>query len=102
MGIRMRVLRPGAIGDASLIGFVAHARRFRNALANGQVVAPARNADPMRQVIVNDRVDATLAMVFVGVVVALVVFSIRACVQGYRAEGWTTCELRAAQAVAAQ
>ena len=85
------------------IGFIAHARRFQAALDQGQVLAPARNLDQMRQIVTNDWVDATLAMVFVAVVVSMIVFSIRACMQAWRANNWTAHEIGGpAQPVAAQ
>jgi carbon starvation protein len=58
------------------VGFLAHARRFGNAVASGQVLAPAKSLDEMRRVIFNDYVDATLAAVFVAVVVATVVYGL--------------------------
>jgi carbon starvation protein len=75
------------------IGFLSHARRFSEALANGQLLAPAANMDEMRQVIVNDYVDAALAAIFVGVVVAMVVFGIRSCFEAWRAGTWTAHEV---------
>ena len=58
------------------VGFLAHARRFGNAVASGQVLAPAKSLDEMSRVIFNDYVDATLAAVFVAVVVATVVYGL--------------------------
>ncbi|MEO3471438.1 carbon starvation CstA family protein [Roseomonas sp. CAU 1739] len=86
------------------IGFLAHANRFQSAVAEGRVLAPARDMDQMRQVIVNDYVDAGLAMVFVCVVAAIIVFGIRSCLEAYRDTSWTAREVgaSAAQAAAAQ
>jgi carbon starvation protein len=75
------------------IGFVSHARRFSEALANGQILAPAGSLAEMQQVIVNDYVDAALSALFVGVVVAMVVFGIRSCLQAWRAGTWTAHEV---------
>lgn len=75
------------------IGFLSHARRFAAALADGQVLAPARDLDQMRQIVVNDTVDAALAAIFVGVVVAMVVFGIRSCLEAWRAGTWTAREV---------
>jgi carbon starvation protein len=74
------------------IGFLSHAGRFSEALATGQVLAPARNLDQMRQVVLNDYVDAALAALFVGVVVSMIAFGIRSCLEAWRAEGWTAHE----------
>ncbi|HEX8418040.1 MAG TPA: carbon starvation CstA family protein, partial [Methylobacterium sp.] len=38
------------------IGFLAHADRFSAALAEGKVLAPAKNIDQMNQIIFNDRI----------------------------------------------
>jgi carbon starvation protein len=61
--------------DAS-IGFIAHALKYGNALAAGQLLAPAKSAAEMTRIVVNDYIDATLAALFVAVVVATVVYAI--------------------------
>jgi carbon starvation protein len=58
------------------IGFVSHALVFSEAAKAGKVLAPAKNMDQMQQIILNDSVDATLAALFVAVVVAMVVYGI--------------------------
>ncbi|MBR0669576.1 carbon starvation CstA family protein [Neoroseomonas soli] len=86
------------------IGFLAHAARFQDAVAEGRVLAPARDMAQMQQVIVNDYVDAALALVFVCVVVSIIVFGIRSCFEAYRSQVWTAREVGGPrpQAVAAQ
>jgi carbon starvation protein len=74
------------------VGFIAHANLFQTAIDEGSVLAPARSLDQMRQVVFNDYVDAALAAVFIGVVLAMIAFGIRACMQAYRANGWTAHE----------
>ncbi|GJD63258.1 carbon starvation CstA family protein [Methylobacterium frigidaeris] len=74
------------------VGFLAHADRYATALAEGKVLAPAKSADQMRQIIFNDRIDAVLALVFVGVVVAIIAFGVRACLKAYRTDRWTAVE----------
>jgi carbon starvation protein len=56
------------------IGFLTHARKFGDALAAGQVLAPAKTLDQMTQIVINDYVDATLAAIFVGVVLSMVFY----------------------------
>ena len=56
------------------VGFVSHALKFSGALASGQVLAPAKTIEQMGRVIFNDYVDATLAALFVAVVVATVIY----------------------------
>ncbi len=46
----------------------------------------------MRQIVFNDRIDAVLALMFVAVVVAIVVFGALACLKAYRADRWTALE----------
>jgi carbon starvation protein CstA len=75
------------------IGFLSHAERFSEALSNGQVLAPARDIGEMRQILLNDYVDAALAALFVAVVVSMIIFGIRACLEAWRAENWTAHEV---------
>jgi carbon starvation protein len=58
------------------VGFISHAMKFGNALAANQVLAPAKTLDQMSRIIFNDYVDATLAAMFVAVVVAMVVYGV--------------------------
>jgi carbon starvation protein len=59
------------------IGFLAHANKFSDAAAKSQVLAPAKTLEDMQRVIFNDYVDATLAGLFMLVVVATIVFGLR-------------------------
>lgn len=54
------------------VGFLAHANIFNTAYASGKVLAPAKNLAQMKQVLINDYVDATLTAIFM--LVVLVVF----------------------------
>ncbi|GGY16860.1 carbon starvation CstA family protein [Paludibacterium paludis] len=58
------------------ISFLAHARKFSSAAAEGKVLAPAKNLAEMHQVIFNDYVDATLTALFMAVVISMLVFGI--------------------------
>jgi carbon starvation protein len=62
------------------ISFLAHARRFGGAMAEGKVLAPAKDMTQMGRIVFNDYVDATLCAAFMIVVVAMLVFGIRAVV----------------------
>ncbi|MGG5821478.1 carbon starvation CstA family protein [Falsiroseomonas sp. HW251] len=84
------------------IGFLSHASRFQDAIAEGRVLAPARSLDQMRQVVVNDYVDAALALLFIAVVVAIVAFGIRACLDAYRTHHWTAREVGGAAPAGAE
>jgi len=56
------------------VGFIAHASRFSNAIASGQVLAPAHSLGEMGRIVFNDYLDATLAAAFAAVVVAMVIY----------------------------
>ncbi len=60
------------------IGFLAHAEKFGTALANGEVLAPAKNIEEMNRIVFNDYVNATMASLLMALVVAMIVFGIRA------------------------
>lgn len=59
------------------VGFLAHADRYQTALEQGKLLAPAKSIDQMRQIIFNDYVDASLAFIFMLVVVSVLFFGIR-------------------------
>ena len=66
------------------VGFLAHAERYQNALAQSQVLAPAKTLDQVAQVVANDHLDAALALIFMGVVVTMLIFGIRSCLLAWR------------------
>ncbi len=74
------------------IGFLAHADRYATAAAEGKLLAPAKNAGQMSQIVLNDRIDAVLACLFIALVVAIAAFGIMACVKALRADRWTALE----------
>lgn len=83
------------------IGFLSHARKYGEALAAGEVLAPAKSAAEMSKIVSNDRIDAALCAVFIAVVLSMIWFGILACIKAYRADGWTARELNP-DAVAAE
>ncbi len=58
------------------IGFLSHADRFSAAMAEGKLLAPAKTAEEMGRVLVNDYVDAALTGLFMAVVIAMVIFGL--------------------------
>jgi carbon starvation protein len=64
--------------DDPKIGFIANARKFADAAARGEVLAPAKSMEDMSRVVLNNYIDAGLCALFVAVVVATVFFGIRA------------------------
>ena len=85
--------------DAS-VGFIAHALEYGNAAGAGQVLAPAKSAADMTRIIVNDYIDATLAAVFVLVVVATVIYGIISIRKALASPQTTAIEVGADSAVA--
>ncbi|HEY9236654.1 MULTISPECIES: carbon starvation CstA family protein [Phenylobacterium] len=83
------------------VGFLSHAAKYAEALAAGQVLAPAKSAAEMSKIVSNDRIDAALCAVFIAVVLSMIWFGVGACIKAYRAGGWTARELNP-DAVAAE
>jgi carbon starvation protein len=46
----------------------------------------------MSQIVFNDRIDAALAVLFVGLVISIAFFGIKSCIKAYRADRWTALE----------
>ncbi|MDR3397914.1 MAG: carbon starvation CstA family protein [Pandoraea sp.] len=74
------------------VGFLAHAAKYQAALADGKLLAPAKSVAQMQQIVFNDYVDATLAGVFMFVVVAVAVFGVRTIIVARRANKPTASE----------
>ena len=74
------------------IGFLAHAERFSDAIASGQVLAPAKTMETMERIVFNDYLNSTLACIFMLVVVSVLVFGVRVAMQAWRADRPTTRE----------
>ena len=74
------------------ISFVTHAQKLSAALAEGKLVAPAKSLDQMRQMIFNDYVDATLAGLFILVVVSITVYGLIAIARARRTDHPTVHE----------
>jgi carbon starvation protein len=74
------------------IGFLAHAAKYSDALARGEVLAPAKGVGQMRQVIFNDYVNASLCALFLVVVAAIVFYGVKAVAEARRSEAPTTRE----------
>jgi carbon starvation protein len=77
------------------VGFLTHARKFSDALARGEIPAPAKSVAEAKAVIFNDRVDAALCALFLAVVAAVLVYAVRACLEARRTEGVTVREIGA-------
>ena len=75
------------------VGFLAHAARFADAAASGKVLAPAKTLDEMGRIVFNDTVDATLAAIFVAIVLVMLAFGVREALRALRSTKVTTHEL---------
>ena len=67
--------------DNPRIGFLAHAEKYQEAVAQGIVLAPAKSIEQMQQVIFNDYVNTSLAGLFMAVLISMLVFGIRTVLQ---------------------
>ena len=59
------------------IGFVAHTRKFQEAIDQGLVLAPAKNMAEMQRIVFNDYLDAALAGFFMLVVLSVLYYGVR-------------------------
>ena len=59
------------------VGFLSHAKIFQTAYDDGKILAPAKTAVQMKQVLINDYVDATLTGVFMVVVIIVLISALR-------------------------
>jgi carbon starvation protein len=84
------------ISDNPAIGFVSHAWKFGGALSSGKVLAPAKSIAEMQRIIFNDYVDATLSILFVTVVVAVVVYGVIGIRKAFTNPNVTAIEIGAA------
>jgi carbon starvation protein len=58
------------------VGFISHALKYGEAIAAGRLLAPAKTLGEMSRIVFNDYVDASLAAVFVLVVVVTVIYGL--------------------------
>ncbi|WDD91147.1 carbon starvation protein A [Burkholderia sp. FERM BP-3421] len=66
------------------VSFLAHAAKLQAALDEGKVLAPAKSLAQMKRIIFNDYVDATLAGLFMFVVLSIVVYGVLAVLRARR------------------
>jgi carbon starvation protein len=58
--------------ESPSIGFLALARKFGDAAAEGRVIAPAKSMQAMHQIVFNNYLDAGLCALFMAIVVAMI------------------------------
>ena len=59
------------------VGFLAQANRYRDAIAAGNLLPPSKDFGQMQQVMVNNYINAGLTVLFLFVVLAVLVYSIK-------------------------
>ncbi|WP_427791485.1 carbon starvation CstA family protein [Brevundimonas diminuta] len=74
------------------IGFLAHARKYQDAMAAGEILAPAKTIGDMHRVIINDYVNSALTVGFLFVVLTVVVYGVGACLKALKSEQPTVVE----------
>ncbi|MEI7611813.1 MAG: carbon starvation CstA family protein [Betaproteobacteria bacterium] len=75
------------------IGFLALSNRFQTALDKGELLAPAKSVEQMKQIVFNNNLDAILAIFFIFVVVSILFYTIVACLKALREGKPTSSEL---------
>ena len=66
------------------IGFLSNARKFADAAARGEVLAPAKSIAEMQRVAFNNQLDAALCVLFMAVVLLTLLFGLRAALAARR------------------
>ncbi|MEO6365326.1 MAG: carbon starvation CstA family protein [Luteimonas sp.] len=66
------------------IGFIANARKFTDAAARGEIIAPAKSIEEMQRVVLNNQINAALCALFMAVLVLTVLFGLRAALKARR------------------
>ena len=75
------------------VGFLALARKFSDAAAQGKVLAPAKSLDEMQRVAFNNYLDAVVCGFFVVLVVAMCYFAIAIGLKAWRQAAPTVVEI---------
>ena len=73
------------------IGFLAHAAKFKDAAARGEILAPAKDVAQMHQIAFNDYVNSGLTVLFLSVVVIVGVYGLRVALKA-RKVAWPTAK----------
>lgn len=66
------------------VGFLAHAAKYADGLAQGVLIAPAKTPEAMARIVFNDRLDAALCALFIFVVLSVLFYSVKACLAARR------------------
>lgn len=66
------------------VGFLAQAGKYKTAIAAGELIAPAKDMGAMQQVMINNYVNAGLTALFLFVVLAVLLYSVKAILAARR------------------
>ncbi|GAB3747433.1 carbon starvation CstA family protein [Lysobacter olei] len=66
------------------IGFLAQANKYKAAIAAGEIIAPAKSMGAMQQVMINNYINAGLTALFLFVVLAVLVYSVKSILAARR------------------
>jgi carbon starvation protein len=74
------------------IGFLAHASLLQSNIQNGNVLPPATSIAQMKQMMINDYVDAILVMLFILVVIIILFYGIAEGVRAFKNQAPTVID----------
>jgi carbon starvation protein len=74
------------------VGFTSLGRKYSEAVASGQLLAPAKSMEQMKAIAFNAYTNATLTAVFLLVVLSVLVYSVKVCLQARQQSGRTDRE----------
>ena len=66
------------------LGFFAQRDRFQDAIANGEVLAPAKSMGEMNKVVTNSTVDGVLSALFAVLIIIVILDAARICIKAIR------------------
>ncbi|AWD32451.1 Carbon starvation protein A [Candidatus Kinetoplastibacterium sorsogonicusi] len=74
------------------VGFLAHAKLYRNAIESNTIILPARSIDEMYRIITNDYINSSLCFLFMVIVIFIVLSGIKAIIIAKKNRNITTKE----------
>ncbi|MGL4860263.1 MAG: carbon starvation CstA family protein [Enterobacteriaceae bacterium] len=75
------------------IGFLALANKYKTALAENQILAPAKTMEEMNRLVFNGQLNALLTSLFIFVMFSILFFGIRAVIQAWKEKQPTSAEV---------
>ena len=74
------------------VGFISLGRKYSEAAASGQLIAPVTSMEQMKAIAFNAYTNATLTAIFLAVVLSVLFYAVKTCLQARRAPGRTDRE----------